>query len=245
MRGAFPASVLAAALLVLPAQAEQSDFAGVWEQYPGLGNELDPSLPLPPVPLHKTEPPLKAEFEESYRAMLKIQADAEKAGKPVRKADDTCMPYGMPTMMQAAFPIEFLFTPGRVTIISEAFNEVRRVYLDEQQVNAESTEPTFGGHSVGRWEGDVLVIDTTAVKDYVRMRQAPHSIGMRIVERISLVSKNMLRNEITVTDPQYLTKPWTFGWAYRRIDYRLSEYVCEDNREYEDETGAIKFKFAD
>lgn len=245
MKNTVTFSALAAALLITPALAQTETIAGVWEQYPRQGVEPDPGLPPPPVPLNKTEPPLKPEYEKPYREMLKAQDDAEKAGKPVRKLDDTCMPYGMPTMMAANFPLEILLTPGRVTIIGEAFNEVRRIYLDEKQKNAEEIEPTFGGHSVGHWEGDTLVIETTAVKDYVRMRQAPHSINMRIVERIRPVAQDMLRNDITVTDPQYLTKPWTFGWAYKRVDYRLSEYVCENNREYEDETGAIRFKFSE
>jgi hypothetical protein len=198
-----------------------------------------------PVPLSKSEPPLKPEHEKAYRDMLRAQEESEKAGKPVIKADDTCAPYGMPTMMQGNFPMEILLTPGRVTIVAEAFNAVRHIYLDEKQGNAEEIEPTFGGHSVGHWEGDTLVIDTTAVKEYAQIRQVPHSINMRIVERIKPLSKDLLRNDITVTDPQYLAKPWTFGWVYKRVDIRLSEYVCEDNRQFEDETGAIRFRFAE
>jgi hypothetical protein len=61
-----------------------------------------------------------------------------------------------------------------------------------------------------------------------------------------MVSRDQLRNDVTVTDPVYLSKPWTFGWRYNRLtDHELSEYICEDNREYRYESGAIRFRFAE
>jgi len=104
----------------------------------------------------------------------------------------------MPTMMQAMFPMEVLETPGQVTFIQEAYNQVRRVHLDEELVAPEDAEPRFAGHSAGRWEGDTLVVET-------------------------------------VTDPEYLTGPWTWRWMYKRWPgYKFQEYVCEDNRYYQD-----------
>ena len=59
---------------------------------------------------------------------------------------------------------------------------------------------------------------------------------MRIAERMHLVAPNILWNEITITDPVTLEKPWTVTYAYRRMpDYTLLEYVCEDNREFADQ----------
>jgi len=222
------------------AQAKPGSLMGVW-----MGEGLNPTY-ADPIPLHRTQPPLRPEYQQAYDEKLKAQRDATAAGKPLHQEDDTCTPYGMPTMMQAGHPIEFIETPGRITIIGEVFTEIRRVYLGKEQTSPEDTEPTFEGHSVGRWEGDTLVIDTVGVKDYVLMRQAPHSNQMRIVERITMVSEDQIRNDVTVTDPVYLTKPWVFGWRYNRLtDYELSEYICEDNREYQDETGAIRFRFAE
>ena len=147
-------------------------------------------------------------------------------------------------MMQATFPMEVLETPGQVTIIQEAFNQVRRIHLDADPIAPEDAEPRFSGHSVGHWDGDTLVVVTVGVKDYVRFRDVPHSDQMRIHERLKLLSPDMLQNEVTVTDPVYFTGPWTFKWLYRRAPgYKMLEYVCESNREYKDpETGGVRLR---
>jgi hypothetical protein len=131
--------------------------------------------------------------------------------------------------------MEVLETPGQVTFIQEAFNQVRRVYLDEELIAAEDAEPRFSGHSAGHWEGDTLVIETVGVKENARFNGAPHSMNMRISERIRLIGENYMENVVTVTDPEYLTAPWTWTFMYRRWPgYKIQEYVCEDNRYYED-----------
>ncbi|MGV3590552.1 MAG: hypothetical protein ACO1PZ_02610, partial [Gammaproteobacteria bacterium] len=151
---------------------------------------------------------------------------------------------GMPAMMQAMFPMEVLETPGQVTIIQEAYNQIRRIYLDEELLPIEEAEPLFWGHAVGKWEGDTLVVDTIGIKDYVRFMQVPHSEQMRIEERIRLISDDMMENKVTVTDPVYLEEPWEWTWMYvRRPEYKLHEYVCENNREYRDpETGTARLR---
>jgi hypothetical protein len=60
-------------------------------------------------------------------------------------------------------------------------------------------------------------------------------MSMRIVERIHLLDNDFLENRVTVTDPEYLTAPWSWTWLYRRWPgYKIQEYVCEDNRYYAD-----------
>jgi hypothetical protein len=66
---------------------------------------------------------------------------------------------------------------------------------------------------------------------------------MRISERIRLLSPNMMEDEVTVTDPVYLDGAWKWRWMYKRMPgYKMLEYVCESNREYQDETGAARMK---
>jgi hypothetical protein len=149
----------------------------------------------------------------------------------------------MPAMMGAQFPIEILQSRGQVTIIEEAFTQVRRILLDRPQKSIDDVEPGFYGHSVGRWDGDTLVVDTVGIKENVRFQNAPHSSQMRIHERFHLVSPTILWDEITIEDPVTLEKPWQVTYAYRRMaDYTLLEYVCEDNREYADEKGLQKIR---
>ena len=211
---------------------------GSWEAYPirgeGFGSGIPPKTPLPgpaPVP----EPPLKPPHLAEWRALQAKNAELTKQGLPPLSTGMACIAEGMPAMMQATFPMEILETPGQITIIQEAFTQVRRVYLGAPAVAPEDAEPRFAGHSTGRWSGDTLVVDTVGVKESVRFRNVPHSNRMRITERIRLVNDEILQNQVTVDDPEYLAKPWTWTWMYKRWPgYKIEEYVCEDNRYFED-----------
>jgi hypothetical protein len=147
-------------------------------------------------------------------------------------------------MSVALYPIEILPSAKQVTIITEAFSEVRRVYMGEQQQPIDEVPPGYYGHSVGRWEGDTLVIDTVGIKEsIVAYQNLPHSNQMRITERIRLVAPDYLHDQITIEDPVALEKPVTYTLAYRRLpNYKMVEFVCENNREYLDEKGAVKMK---
>jgi hypothetical protein len=219
------------------------DFSGSWEHHGGfvagprkgvVTPPADPkTVPPPPAP-----PPLKPEYLADWQVRVKAARDADANGQPLATNDTSCLPQGMPGMMMAIFPIEFLHSRGQVTIIEEAFTQVRRILLDQPQLAVDVVEPSFYGHSVGHWEGDTLVADTVGIKDNLRFLNVPHSKDLRIHERIHLVATDILWDEITLEDPAVLERPWSVTYAYRRMPgYTLLEYICEDNREYEDEHG--------
>ncbi|HEY5666182.1 MAG TPA: hypothetical protein VIV64_05620 [Gammaproteobacteria bacterium] len=241
-RSAFWGLLLGLTSVVTAAAAQQvheiRGFNGSWERWPsrsaGLGSDVAPvpdELRVAPIP----EPPLKPEYIDAWReGQAEIQRLTEQ-GLPPANNYSACIGDGMPAMMQGMFPMEVLETPGQITIIQEAYNQVRRIYLDAQLPPAEDAEPRFAGHSVGRWDGDTLVAETVGVKDYVQFRNVPHSPAMRIIERLSLVGDEFMQNEVTIIDPEYLTAPWTWTWGYRRWpEYKIQEYVCENNRYYRD-----------
>jgi hypothetical protein len=211
---------------------------GSWENFPvrgdGFGSGIAPKNPVtPPAPV--PQPPLKPAYLAEWQAAQARNQELTRKGLPPLSTGMACIPEGMPGMMQGTFPMEILETPGQVTIIQEAFTQVRRVYLGAPAIKPEDAEPRFSGHSWGRWEGNTLVVETVGVKESVRFRNAPHSANMRITERIRLVNDEILENQVTVEDPEYLTKPWTWTWMYKRWPtYRIEEYVCEDNRYFED-----------
>jgi hypothetical protein len=208
---------------------------GSWDRHPNRFGVLEPDPDAPPGPAPIPDPPLKAEYAATWRAEQQRIAELTEEGLPPANNYSACVPDGMPAMMQAMFPMEVLETPGQITIIQEAYNQVRRIYLGEQALAPEEAEPRFAGHSVGRWEGDTLVVETVGVKDYVEFRNVPHSANMRVVERLRLVDDDYMENQVTVIDPEYLTEPWTWTWMYRRWPgYKIHEYVCEDNRYYAD-----------
>jgi hypothetical protein len=264
-RGRMTAAVAAAMFaLASPASAQSDersrsdsgvsadrDFGGTWERYPAQngsistapGAALPEVIPPPPIP----PPPLRPEFQSAYETDQGRIREAEERGEPLGGSSGRCLPQGMPTMMTAVFPIEILQTRGQVTIVNEAFNQIRRIYIGAEPVLLEDAEPVFAGHSTARWDGDSLVVDTVGIKEYVKFRNVPHSNQMRIRERLRVLDASHFEDEITLTDPTYLTGPWTFTFQYqRKPEYRIYEYVCEDNREFTDpKTGALRLRLGD
>jgi hypothetical protein len=226
------------------APAGVPDITGTWERVGpgalGRGQGTDPKTPP------TSGPPLKPAFIKEWQARQQAARDATAKGQPIGINWVNCLPDGMPGMMQGPFPMEILQTRGQVTIIQESFTQVRRILLDRPQKPVDEVDPTFYGHSVGRWMGDTLVVDTIGVKEQVQYQNVPHSSGMRIAERFRLVQPDLLQDEITIEDPVTLEKPWTFTFAYRRMPgYTLLEYICEDNREYIDEKGLQRMRLGE
>jgi len=247
-----PRAALLVASLVLPAalpvvsvfaQGPATDLSGAWAPYRG-GRGADPKLaPPPPEPIL-----LKGSYKTSYDTRRAAEDEATKRGEPLATAASECVPYGFPRMMSVAlYPIEILQQRSQVTVITEAFSEVRRVYLGQPQLPIDEVPPGYYGHSVGRWEGDTLAVDTVGIKVSVAAYQNfPHSDQMRITERLRLVTPDILHDQITIEDPVALEKPVTYTLAYRRLpDYKMVEFVCENNREFTDANGAVRMRLRD
>ena len=176
---------------------------------------------------------------------------AKKRELDARNAEDSeaanCLPPGMPGVMGQPYPYEFLLTPGKVTIIGEAYMQVRHIYTDGRPMPADP-DPTFNGTSIGRWEGDTLVVDTTAFSPMTTIaRNTPHSDKMRVVERFRLTGADLMTIETTVTDPEALTAPWTTTRTLaRHRDWTTREYICEENnRNYVDTQGKAGINLKD
>ncbi len=224
------------------------DISGAWERYGvQLGTPTaDARRNDGTIPPRATPPPLKPEAMKVYQAKLQAIREANAKGTPLSSNYVNCLGDGMPLMMQAMFPIEFLQSKGQVTVIEEAFNQVRRIKLDQAQKAIDDVEPGFYGHSVGHWENGTLLVDTVGIKESIEYQNVPHSSQLRINEKIHLVSPDILWDEITMTDPVMLEKPWTVYYAYKRKpDYTLLEYICEDNREFTDKGGLQQIHVGD
>jgi hypothetical protein len=171
-----------------------------------------------------------------YEAM---RAAAARAPQPEDNSTANCLPPGMPGIMSQPYPMEFLLTPGKVTIVIEAYTEVRHIYTDGRPL-PEDPDPKFFGTSIGRWEGDTLVVETVGFSDHVEItRGVPHTDKMKIVERFRLTDPDTMTFETTITDPGVLTAPYTTTSTLRRHrNWTISEYICEENnRNYVDQAG--------
>jgi hypothetical protein len=214
------------------------DWSGAWEPLlfapprPGEGPPLPPPAPPKLTPAYAAQ---YAAFQEKNRTTPGINFVSEVAN---------CVPAGLPGSMQQPYPLEFLFTPGRVTIAIETYSVVRRIHTDGRPLPADP-DPTYQGSSIGHWEGDTLVVETTGVlpETSVLAGTTGHSDRLRITERMHLVAPDVLEITTTRDDPSVFLEPYTTTLRYRRHrDWEIMEYVCaQNNRDQLDAQGHPQF----
>jgi hypothetical protein len=211
------------------------DWGGVWV--------LNRSRPAAGAPLPE-QPRLKGEYLDRYLAW---QKQVRENNGVVRRETSNCMPPGMPGMMGTGqYPIEFLFTPGRVTVLHEAWMQARTIFIDGREVPADLESGIFG-FSRGRWEGDALVVETIGIKTITDLGPGmKHSDQLQITERFSLdpMDSNTLLLEMTMRDSQALESPYQRRHTYKRErNWNLIEFVCAENdRNPLDDQGYTTFK---
>jgi len=154
-------------------------------------------------------PPWKPEILKQVQHLVA----EEKAGRPFLVLSH-CLPHGMPSWMLITHnAFELLTTPGRITLLGEVDgNRMRRIYLDGRKP-PEDPDPSLHGYSIGHWEGDTLVVDTTAImpQAYIAISEAigvPNNGDMRITERIHLATPDILHDDLEIVAPKILTAPW-------------------------------------
>jgi len=129
---------------------------------------------------------------------------------------------------------EVLTTDNRVTLMFEriALGNKREIYLGRPEHTAKG-DPTFLGDSIGRFDGDTLMVDTTRFNDMTWLNDAgaPHSDVLHLVERIRPIGGGrFLEYQVTADDPKSLAKPYTYTRYYQRSNTELQEDFCEDRR---------------
>ena len=174
-------------------------------------------------------------FKSGARGItLSFQPGAEAAYRNHRGEDDPtarCLPPGVPRALGSPFPIEIAQRPDRLVILYEANNTFHIIYTDGRD-HPKDLEPTWFGHSIGKWDGDTLVVDTAGFneKTMVDTIGHPHSDALHVIERFTPTDAAHIAYEITIEDPKAYTKPWKNVRTFtRRPDWDLMEYVCEEN----------------
>jgi len=184
-------------------------------------------------------PPAQPKLTPAAQARLTAFQAYQKEHGVDQTAQVMCLPPGMPGIMRQPYPIEFVYSPGRVTLFNETYSQARRIYLDKPI--PEDPDPYFNGNSVGHWEGDTLVVDTVGFSDKTDIAPGiKHGDKMKIHERFWLEKPDVLRVETTITDPDVLTEPFVQQLAYKKEpDWQIREYVCEENNRLRpDDSGA-------
>jgi hypothetical protein len=213
--------------------AKLPDWSGVWN--PKISDQFEQVRTNPP--------PWNEKAAKTVEQLFAV----ERAGHP-RLIFFGCLPEGHPSWMLVTHnAMEFLFTPGRVTMLGESDgNRLRRIYTDGRG-HPDVPDPTYHGHSIGHWEGDTLVVDTVNILPEVPLAVSegvgvPNNGDMHVIERIHLADKDILHDDLEIIAPHVLTKPWKttrifFRQRARKFDIVEGECVQGDYTEKQDANG--------
>lgn len=175
--------------------------------------------------------PLTDWGEERFKASRATHGPNAVASTTSTEPIVKCLPPGVPGIfMVSIYPMEIIQIPGRVIMFFEYGNYVRQIFTDRRK--HKSLTPTWMGDSIGKWEGDTFVVDTTGFNDktWIDSEGHPHSDALHVVERIRRMDHDHLVDEITVEDPKTYTKALTTKRVFTfEPDWNIAEFVCEDN----------------
>lgn len=172
----------------------------------------------------------KAPLTPKARAIVDAFQAAKARGENLQHEGANCMPVGMPGVMRYPYPIEFIYSPGKVNIVIETHSQVRSIHTDGRAL-PEDPDPLYNGTSVGHWEGDVLVVDTVGLSPQISLIEGLHPTeNTRIRERIHREGADKLVIETTITDPALFTQPFVTSMRYRaEPTWEIREYICQEN----------------
>jgi hypothetical protein len=144
-----------------------------------------------------------------------------------------CLPYGPTRGLQSTNPFQIVQTAGVFAIITEHI-DYRLIYTDGRRHPEDILDyPEWMGHSIGRWEGDTLVVDTIGMREETWLDTAgfEHSAMLHLTERLRKTGPDNFRIDVTVEDPVFFTKPFTYSRVARRMakDVRMMPARCADN----------------
>jgi hypothetical protein len=152
----------------------------------------------------------------------------------------SCLPPGGPRQFQVPYGLQILEEPEkqRVFVMSGGGNRNwRLIHLDARSHQPDDVIPTYYGDSIGKWEGDTLVIDTLGFNERFWFTNGglPHTEKLHLTERISRPDFNTLKYEVRVDDPGAYTRPWTASWNLQWVPgQEIEEYFCDEyNRDIE------------
>jgi hypothetical protein len=190
---------------------------------PGAGAQSKaPVMPYRP-PMPQLTPPYAKRYAEWRK---KLETGDQEPDTVTR-----CLAFGVARF--GTMPMEIIQTPGQITLNLGVLHDIRRIYMDGIG-HTVGADPSFNGDSVGRWEGDTLVVETNNVRAATLDREGvPYSDKLTAIERIKRVSPTRLEIETTLTDPEAFLAPFTIKRAYTPMPpgSRFEEYLCENNRD--------------
>ena len=198
------------------------DLSGVWEQY----SEFEP-----PIHLLNLAAGLKPE-EVPLRPWAQDLLRQRQANNGADHPGARCLPSGIPEKNAVPAPFKIVQTPGLIVILYESRTIFRQVFLDGRSLPPVDAQPTWQGYSVGRWEDDTLVVETSGFygKTWLDMSGHPATDALRVTERFRRSNVGRINLRIAIDDPKAYTRRWSVDQSLRLLpEDELIEHVCEEN----------------
>ena len=145
--------------------------------------------------------------------------------------DAHCLPIGLTQLHMHPQPRKIIQTPQLIVILYEAQGGIRQIFMDGRSSPPKDVEPWYYGYSIGHWDGDDLVVETTGFRDdvWLDVEGSPLTNSGKMIERFRRPNFGTMQIDVTVDDPKAYTKPWTIRVNHRYMaDTDLIEFVCED-----------------
>jgi hypothetical protein len=189
-------------------QDGRPDFSGVWAPT----SVVDPG---------------KSDMLPGARAAVQKMIEGQGKDTPTAR----CLPWG--AGLDSGSPFKFIQSASVIVILTEDTFSYRQIFLDGRP-HPQDGDPTWMGHSIGHWDADTLVIDTTGFNDKAWSPPAgyPHTENLHMIERLRRTDLGHLEIEMTIDDPGTYKQPWTLKRASRLMPGdEIGEYVCAENNQ--------------
>jgi hypothetical protein len=206
------------------AQTARPDFSGIWQRAGG-----GPGLIA-------DEPPMTEWGREKYALAKPIHGPRTVSPVESNAAELRCLPMGIPGMYFRPRTFQFVQLPARTLMLFEVDHMWREIHMDGRSF-PDVPLGTWLGYSIGRYDGDALVVETRQFRGWEPEAQRwldrlghPFSDELKVTERFRRTGRDTLVNEITIDDPVAYTRPWTATMNYRRQadDFEMGEFICNE-----------------
>jgi hypothetical protein len=234
----YPAGAPTPATAPTPRTADgKPDLSGVWRNVRLPVAAARGAAAAPPlVPLDQVPEATFGNVGSGFKDGLPLQPWAAELVKK-RMADNSkdnpdahCLPMGFMQFHDHPQLRKIIQTPKVVVIMYEANYGLRQIFVDGRPL-PKDPDPWWYGYSVGKWEGDTLVVQTTGFADdtiWLDVRGDPLTSAAKVTERFRRPSYGSLEIEVTVDDPKAYTRPWTVVVKQRPVETELNEFICEE-----------------
>ena len=194
--------------------------AGLWRPAPGIVGDMTRGIKSGEI----------VPFQPWAEALFKQRRANDSRDDPTAR----CVVGGVPRSDFVGYPFKILETPGMVTILYEAVHAYRQIFTDGRTLPVDPN-PAWFGYSVGRWDGDVFVVESSGFNDDVWLDNAgrPATGALRVTERFVRKNLGQMDIEVTINDPKAYTRPWSVTQQLAfQPDTELLEYICNENNKY-------------